>query len=120
MAENATDISELDETSPTNANFGYEVDDEVRLLKNVLKLQFPGAGGAGFVGAISATEAELNYSSGVIAPIQTQLDVAINQRIATQPSAVAGNIAIFDSSGGVIDSNVSLQSILDRLAALEG
>lgn len=117
--ESANSIEELDVTTFDNDSFGYETDDHVNLLKSVLKSQFPGSGGNGFSTPITATETEINYLSGVTSSIQTQLDVAISQRMVTVPSAVGGNIGIFDNNGTVIDSGVSLQSIIDRLDALE-
>lgn len=117
--ENATVISELDLTSFSNTSPGHETDDQVNVCKSVLKNQFPGVGGDGFAVPIDSTEAELNYLQGVTGPIQPQLDVSLGQRIPTVASAVAGNIAIWDTAGNVIDSGVSMQTILDRLNALE-
>jgi hypothetical protein len=117
--ENATSISELDLNSFTGASLGSETDDQVNLLKSVLKDQFPGLGGDGFAKAIVAIEDELNYLQGATGPIQPQLEVAIGQRIPIVTAAVPGNIAIWVAGGVVADSGVSLQALIARLDALE-
>lgn len=72
--ESTSFLSGLDGTWPTGIDKVNEGDDHLRLLKNVLKSQFPGIGGSGFAQAITANEMELNYSVGVTSLIQPQLD----------------------------------------------
>jgi hypothetical protein len=72
--ETATTISGLQSTNPTLSDPLGQGDDHLRLVKSVLKSQFPGVGGQGFASVINAKEAELNYLVGVTSPIQTQLN----------------------------------------------
>ena len=58
--ENATTLSGLDSTWPLGLDSASRGDDHLRLLKAVLKAQFPGAGGQGFSKPITVTEDELN------------------------------------------------------------
>lgn len=58
--ENASTISELDSTWPLGLDSSSRGDDHLRLLKAVLKAQFPGSGGQGFSKPITVTEDELN------------------------------------------------------------
>ena len=68
--EGATYISQLDPTYPTGADGKNEGDNHLRLLKTVLKAQFPNLGAA----AVNALAAELNYLVGVTSGIQAQLN----------------------------------------------
>lgn len=72
--ETATTISGLQSSNPPDTDDFGQGDDHIRLLKSVLKAQFPGVGGLGFAIPLTATEAELNYVHGVTSPIQTQLN----------------------------------------------
>lgn len=67
-------IADLDESWPLGTDFVQEGDNHLRLIKSVLKAQFPGTLGQGYNEAIIATEAELNYLSGLTGNIQDQLD----------------------------------------------
>ena len=58
--ENATTLSGLDSTWPLGLDSASRGDDHLRLLKAVLKAQFPGAGGQGFSKPITVTEDQLN------------------------------------------------------------
>jgi hypothetical protein len=62
--ESATTISSLDSSWPLGGDPANQGDDHLRLIKAVLKAQFPGAGAAGFNTPINATEAELNALVG--------------------------------------------------------
>lgn len=68
--ESASYISQLDGLLPTMGDPKSEGDNHLRLIKTVLKTQFPNFGTA----AMTATVAELNYSVGVTSAIQTQLN----------------------------------------------
>lgn len=58
--ENATTISQLDATWPLGLDSASRGDDHLRLLKAVLKAQFPGASGQGFSKPITVKEDDLN------------------------------------------------------------
>lgn len=58
--ENASTIAQLDSTWPLGLDSSSRGDDHLRLLKAVLKAQFPGADGQGFSKPITVTEDELN------------------------------------------------------------
>ena len=58
--ENASTISELDSTWPLGLDSSSRGDDHLRLLKAVLKAQFPGSGGQGFSKPITVSEDDLN------------------------------------------------------------
>ena len=68
--ESASYISQLDAANPLATDPKSQGDDHLRLLKTVLKTQFPNFGTT----AITATAAEVNYLSGVTSDIQTQLN----------------------------------------------
>jgi hypothetical protein len=68
--ESASYISQLVTTSPPNSDPKSEGAAQFRLLKTVLKTQFPNFGTA----AMTATVAELNYMVGVTSGVQTQLN----------------------------------------------
>lgn len=72
--EVATTISGLDSSSPLPGDQTNEGDAHIRLIKAVLKAQFPGAGGDGLASPITITETEFNYLSGATSNIQTQID----------------------------------------------
>ena len=72
--ETGTTISQLDESWPLGTDPGSSGDNHLRLIKAVLKLQFPGEAGDGFAAVIDATEAEMNYLVGVTSNIQDQID----------------------------------------------
>lgn len=68
--ESASYISQLDATLPTATDPKSEGDNQIRLLKSVLKAQFPNFGTA----AMTASHTELNYMVGVTSAVQTQLN----------------------------------------------
>ena len=68
--ETASYISQLDASLPASGDPKSEGDNHLRLVKDVLKTQFPNFGTT----AVNATAAELNHVDGVTAPIQGQLD----------------------------------------------
>tara|TARA_R110000822_G_C15338773_1_gene495882 strand:- start:8953 stop:9627 length:675 start_codon:yes stop_codon:yes gene_type:complete len=75
--EASTYIDGLDASWPLGGDPTNKGDDHHRLVKGILKNQFPGVGGNGFAIAITATEAELNFVSGVTSSIQAQLDAIL-------------------------------------------
>ena len=68
--ETASYISQLDPTYPAAGDPKSEGDNLLRLVKTVLKTQFPSFGTT----AIAATAAEVNYLVGVTSAVQTQLN----------------------------------------------
>ena len=68
--ESASYISQLDATLPTATDPKSEGDNQLRLIKTVLKTQFPNFGTA----AMTASHTELNYMVGVTSAVQTQLN----------------------------------------------
>ena len=68
--ETASYISQLDPTYPAAGDPKSEGDNHLRLVKTVLKTQFPNFG----TNAITATAAEVNYLVGVTSGVQAQLN----------------------------------------------
>lgn len=68
--ESASYINQLDNTLPLSADKKSEGDNHLRLVKTVLKTQFPNFGTA----AMTATTTELNYVVGVTSGIQVQIN----------------------------------------------
>jgi hypothetical protein len=63
--ETGSTISSFITSNPTSSDPVNQGDDHLRLIKSILKAQFPGAAGNGFATAITATEAELNALHGL-------------------------------------------------------
>jgi hypothetical protein len=76
--ESGTTIAQLDEQWPLSGDGILEGDNHIRLLKAVLKAQFPGSNADGFSEPITATEAELNSLVGSTGNIQDQLNDIID------------------------------------------
>jgi hypothetical protein len=103
--ESATTIAGLVATNPASGDAVSQGDDHLRLLKAVLKAQFPGAAAGGFAIPITATEAELNYVHGVKSAIQTQLNgaVPIGTVVAFWGIVAPTNWCICDGTNGTPD-----------------
>ncbi len=71
--ESGTTIATLDSSWPLSGDYISQGDNHVRLLKAVLKAQFPGVGGLGFAIPITATEADINFTTGTTSNIQAQI-----------------------------------------------
>jgi hypothetical protein len=74
--ETASTLSGLVTANPTSIDPISQGDDHLRLLKSVLKTQFPGAAGQGYAIPILATEAELNLLVGLTSltfPVNTKM-----------------------------------------------
>jgi len=67
--EDGTTIESLDRSYPLPGDVVSQGDDHLRLIKKVLKAQFPGEGGQGFSKPITATEDEINNLEGLSANI---------------------------------------------------
>ena len=63
--ETGSTISSFITSNPTSSDPVNQGDDHLRLIKSVLKSQFPGSAGSGFATAITATEAEINALHGL-------------------------------------------------------
>jgi len=93
--ETGTTIAQLVSSNPAGGDPTNQGDDHLRLIKTVLKYQFPGSGGNGFSKVIFTNETELNYSRGLSSNIQDQLDTHTSQINALGSSSPqAGNIPV--------------------------
>lgn len=90
--ESSTTIAGLDDSWPLNSDQVLEGDNHIRLLKAVLKAQFPGVGGEGFATPITATEAEINYLVGLTGNVQGQIDDIVAD---VNLYAPAGTVLVF-------------------------
>ena len=93
--ESANTISGLQIANPTSSDPVAQGDNHLRLIKKVLKDQFPGANGNGFDTAITPTEAELNFVEGATSNIQEQIDNIIISQGSDALNAPKGTILIF-------------------------
>ena len=87
--EVANNIEELDQTWPTGVDPVNKGDDHIRLVKDVLKKQFPGVGGNGFSIPIEALEADLNNCINSTGPFQAQIDNIITNLLMPIGAVVA-------------------------------
>jgi hypothetical protein len=90
--ESSTTIANLDQTWPLGGDPLNGGDDHLRLIKAVLKAQFPGVGAQGFAVPIAATEDEINYLSGVSSNVQGQLNAISSDDSLIAPS---GTVMLF-------------------------
>lgn len=91
--ESATYINGLNASNPGSTDLKAEGDDHIRLLKAAVKATFPNV-----TGAVTPTQAELNYVAGVTSAIQTQLSAKAGTASPTFTGTVtaptfAGNLA---------------------------
>ena len=85
--ETGTTISDLDETWPLSIDAANTLGAHVRLIKQVLRDQFPGQANNGFTTPIVATETELNYLSGTTDAVQSQINT-INTTLTSLQSQI--------------------------------
>ena len=78
--ESGAVIEDLQSEWPLGGDPTNQGDNHLRLIKNVLKLQFPGAEGNGFATPIIATEEEINWLTGLSGNVQEQFD-ALSGRV---------------------------------------
>lgn len=95
--ETGTTIAQLNAFWPLSSDPVNQGEDHLQLIKNVLKVQFPGEAGEGFAIPITATEEEINYLDGVQSNIQQQIDDIITG-VSGALDAPAGTIMMFASS----------------------
>ena len=108
--EAANFIAGLDQSWPTGLDKLNKGDDHLRLLKHVLKGQFPGSGGDGYARAIVANEDEVDSTVGATGPLQPQITGnadAIAVLIAALEEAEKGVTLV----GGIILYNGSFNDI---------
>jgi hypothetical protein len=111
--ESAATISGFDSSYPLPNDPMLQGDDHLRLIKAVLKSQFPGVGGQGFAKVITATEDQINSLTGVTGNIQNRLAFLEGNLLA--PS---GTVMLF---GGVVPTGWSVvPQANDRLLILTG
>ena len=84
--ETASYISQLDPTFPASGDQKSEGDNHLRLVKSVLKTQFPNFGTA----AMNATTTELNYMVGVTSLVQNQLNTLTSAKAAKSGDTYTG------------------------------
>lgn len=87
--EVANNLEELDQTWPTGVDPVNKGDDHIRLVKAVLKNQFPGVGGNGFAIPIVALETDLNNCIGSTSPFQDQINDIITNLLLPIGTVVA-------------------------------
>jgi hypothetical protein len=83
--ETATFINGLDSGLPAGGDSRAEGDNHIRLLKSTIKATFPNLSGA-----VTPTQAEMNYLAGVTSLIQDQLNAAIGRLCEARLTAQSG------------------------------
>lgn len=114
--ETAGFISELVATNPVGAVDDYATaDDHLRLIKAVLKGQFPNFTAA----AANADIAEMNFLVGVTSALQAQLD----SKAASAHSHTAGEISDLDTSdittGVFADARIQASNVTQHVGAID-
>jgi hypothetical protein len=110
--ETGTTIQNLVSSNPVQTDPIGQGDDHLRLIKAVLKAAFPGAAGQGFAIPLTATEAQLNFVTGVTSNIQTQINT--NK---TNISTNATNIATHSTQ--IATHTTQITALTTRVTALE-
>lgn len=72
--ETGTTIAQLDVLWPLGGDPASQGDDHLRLIKSVLKTQFPGLLGNGFAIPLTVNEYELNYMDGATENVQAAIN----------------------------------------------
>jgi len=114
--ETATYISQLSATNPLGSDPISEGDQQIRLLKSVLKAQFSGLAGTT---AVTASGAELNYLD------ITTLGTSEDSKALTQASSVvtigatSGNQVLNVASHDLVDGGLKLAGTLVTASATE-
>ncbi|MDO5647379.1 hypothetical protein, partial [Paracoccus sp. (in: a-proteobacteria)] len=83
--ENPTHIHQLVPTNPTPTDPASQGDDHIRAIKRTIKNTFPN-----ITGRIDATQAQLNYTTGLTGNIQTQLDKITGTNLTVGPGLKGG------------------------------
>jgi len=87
--ENASTFAQLDDTLPRKGDDVSEGDDHLRLIKDVIKIMFPGSLGQGYAVPILAVETDLNFCTGITSNLQSQIN-----NLATGGSDIGGQVII--------------------------
>ena len=90
--ETGNTLADLDELWPLSGDATSQGDNHLRLIKSVLKAQFPGIDGDGFKIPIVATEAEINFLDGLTENVQAALT-------SIRASASAAQSALYAPAG---------------------
>lgn len=107
--EAANFISQLDESWPTGLDPINKGDDHLRLIKQVLKDQFPGTAGDGYDTAILATEEDLNNCTLTLGNLQAQITANADAGVAnTLGIAPIGGIILYNAVFANIPANWQL------------
>ena len=101
--ETTTTIDGLVASNPTGSDTTTEGNDHLQLIKNVMKIIFPGSTGNGLNAPITATEIEFNHIVGVTSSIQQQLD----DISATGGGSVAAEAQIRANADTLIQNDVN-------------
>ena len=124
--ETGTTIAALNSSNPLGGDARSLGDDHIRLIKAVLKATFPGAAAGGFAIPITATEAQLNFVTGVTSSIQTQIDTKAAKGANTDITSLApsGTItsggAITSSAGGITATTGNIVATAGNITATAG
>ncbi len=110
--ESGITISDLSSNWPLNSDPILEGDDHIRLIKQILKSQFPGELGDGLTSPVLLTEEDFANLAGTTSPAQEQID-AINVILEQAVYDIAKNI----NDIGTKASTIALNDGLDEKAA---
>ncbi len=110
--ESGTTIADLSSNWPLNSDPILEGDDHIRLIKQILKSQFPGELGEGLASPVTLTEQDFENLAGTTSSAQAQID-AINLILDQAVSDIAKNI----NDIGTKASTIALNDGLDEKAA---
>jgi len=105
--ETGSFIEDLDLNWPLDGDFVLSGDDHIRLVKKILKGQFPGVSGQGLASVVAATEAEFATLIGVTSSIQAQIN-AINTSISGISGNPVGAIIMYNGAFSLIPVNYQL------------
>lgn len=105
--ESGTTISDLSSNWPLNGDPILEGDDHIRLLKKILKSQFPGELGEGLASPVLLTEQDFANLTGTTSPAQEQIN-AINLTLDKAVYDIAKNINDIGTKASTIALNDGL------------
>jgi len=103
--ETGTTIEDMDDSWPLSGDATSQGDDHLRLIKSVLKTQFPGINGDGFSIPLVVNEYELNYVAGATKNI---------------PAAITALEAGVVSTGAVLSAPVGTTMVFFQATAPTG
>ena len=82
--ESGNTISALDDTAPLTGDPVNQGDDHLKLIKSILKKQFPGENGQGLNTALTVKESEFLALKGVTSSIQAQINAITGAGVQAQ------------------------------------